>query len=353
MFWADFWDQVDGWLQKGDQLVIGGDWNELVTDDKFLQPFLSRNLLPAIQQKHGKNLPPTYKRGSRAIDEIFCSSTLQVVQAGYALFGSTRGDHRPLWIDITQQTALGVGLNKPEVLQPKRLRCKDPKVKEKYNFILHQEMDKHGAYHRVHRLLQTFHTPLTPWEEREYEKLYQIRENAMKKAEKECRKLKMGKYEWSPQLQRLRDKLKYMNLTLSRKKGCHVGARQLVTLSKKVKFNAVNWSINKLEKEIYETTGEFRKLRKHHVKERQAYLDTLASRIASTNNQKKLSVIKQLKHVETSRATYCKLAHINKKLSNLSISSVTVSDENVQKRELTDPVQLDEAFREENKQKYH
>ena len=199
-FWKDFWEQVDEWIDKGEQLVISGDWNERVTNDKFLQPFLDRNLLPAIQERHGKNLPPTYNRGRRPIDEIFCSSTLHIEAAGYAEFGSTKGDHRPLWIDISKATAIGTQLPIIGGRQSKRLRCKDPRIVEKYNFVLQEELQRHGAYHQAHRLLQSFHTPLTPKEQKEYEKLDKIRENAMRKAEKKCRKLCMGKYQWSPQM---------------------------------------------------------------------------------------------------------------------------------------------------------
>ena len=239
-FWEDFWEQIDNWIKKGDQLVIGGDWNETVTNKKFLQPFLDRDLYPAIQQLHGTDLPPTYNRGSKPIDEIFCSSTLQITKAGYTEFGNTKGDHRALWIDLTKSSALGTKLPIPAQAQAKRLRCKDPRIVQKYNYVLQEELQKHGVYHRTHRLLQSFHTPLTPWEQREFEKLDKIREKAMKKAERQCRKLRMGKYQWSPALQKIRDKLQYLNLSLSRKRNCHVGARVLINLSKKTNLNVTD-----------------------------------------------------------------------------------------------------------------
>ena len=352
-FWKDFWNQVDEWLEQGEQLVIGGDWNERVTKDKFLKPFLDRNLLPAIQQKHGKNLPPTYNRGRKPIDEIFCSSTLHIVSAGYSEFGSTKGDHRPLWIDISKATAIGTQLPIPGVNKPKRLRCKDPRIVERYNYALHEELQKHGVYHRVHRLLQSFHTPLTPKEEREYEKLDQLRAEAMKKAERKCRKLKMGKYQWSPQLQEIRDKIKYLTLSLSRKRGCYVGARVLINLSKKVHMNVAHWAVEKLEKEIYDTTGEFRKMRKHHVEIRKSYLDDLATTLAKHKKVKKSAVVKQLQHLEDQRATFRKLAYVNKKMENLSTAYVTVKNTNGEKIQLTDPQEMDEAICSENRNKYH
>ena len=93
VFWADFWKQIDQWLEEWEKLVIGGDWNEEVTKNKFLQPFLDRSLIPAIQHRHGTNLPATYKRGSCPIDKIFCSSTIKITQAGYGVIGDTKGNH--------------------------------------------------------------------------------------------------------------------------------------------------------------------------------------------------------------------------------------------------------------------
>ena len=36
VFWEDFWTQVDKWIEDGNQLIIGGDWNSNVTSPKFL-----------------------------------------------------------------------------------------------------------------------------------------------------------------------------------------------------------------------------------------------------------------------------------------------------------------------------
>ena len=129
-------------------------------------------------------MPPTYTRGRRPIDEIFVSTTLEVVQAGYGEFGTMAGDHGPIWIDISKHTAIGTQLPTPAHRIPKRLRCKDPRLVEKYNFILHQELDKNGVFHQAHRLLQQFHTPLLISEEKEFEKLDKLREKAMRYAEK-------------------------------------------------------------------------------------------------------------------------------------------------------------------------
>ncbi len=48
IFWKDLWEQIDNWREAGDQIVMGGDWNSDVREEKFLQQFRSRNLIPSI-----------------------------------------------------------------------------------------------------------------------------------------------------------------------------------------------------------------------------------------------------------------------------------------------------------------
>ena len=59
----------------------------------------------------------------------------------------------------------------------------------------------------------------------------------MKKAEKSCRKLKMGNIAWSPKIQMVRTTIEYIKLTIRRKKGKKVSARYLIRLSQKVGMN--------------------------------------------------------------------------------------------------------------------
>ena len=133
---------------------------------------------------------------------IFCSSPLQIVSVGYAKFGSTKGDHRLLWIDISKVTSIGSQLPMSSTRTTKQL-CNDPWIVKQYNNVLKEELQCHAMYHRAHRLLESFHEPLTQKEEKEYKKLDKIREKvrekAMKKVKEKCRKLWVGKYQWSPQ----------------------------------------------------------------------------------------------------------------------------------------------------------
>ena len=82
VFWQDFWEQIDHWIEDGDQLIIGGDWNSNVSTYVFLKDFIKRELIPVNSSRHGNELPPTYNNGSYAIDEVFVTKSLEVKGSG-------------------------------------------------------------------------------------------------------------------------------------------------------------------------------------------------------------------------------------------------------------------------------
>lgn len=87
VFWKDFWAQIDEWLENGEQLVIGGDWNADVTKP-WIGEFKKRLLLPVITEKNKVDIPSTHNNGSYAIDEVFASATLGIKAAGFLEFGT-------------------------------------------------------------------------------------------------------------------------------------------------------------------------------------------------------------------------------------------------------------------------
>ena len=136
VFWEDFWEQIDKWRAQGDQLVIGGDWNEDIREEEFLKPFLERRLVPTNFVRHGPDLPATHNAGKLPIDEIFVSETLEYKKCGYLEHGHSSGDHRALWVDITYTSALGDKLPTLTTFEARKLKCHDPRIVERYNTLL-------------------------------------------------------------------------------------------------------------------------------------------------------------------------------------------------------------------------
>ena len=223
-FWKDFWKQIDDWKEKGEQLVICGDWNCDVRKKIFRKDFDDRQLIPCNITKHGENGPGTYSRGSKPIDEIFVSSTLQIVQCGYLAHGEAAGDHRPIWVDFTKVSAFGSKLQDTPSYQARRLKCNDPRIVDRYNRLLLQELRDQKMFSRLEELYKNFTVPLSNAQILELEQLDTIRFNAMVKAEQGCRKLRMGDVNWSPKLQHCIDTLRYLKLSLKRRTNYRVSA---------------------------------------------------------------------------------------------------------------------------------
>lgn len=90
-------------------------------------------LMDCVLEKHERNnAPPTYNRGSKPIDGMFCSTSLQVTACGYLPFGHFPSDHRGVWVDITYGSAFGHHI--PKCIQPaaRRLKCNDPRIAAKW-----------------------------------------------------------------------------------------------------------------------------------------------------------------------------------------------------------------------------
>lgn len=353
-YWNDFWQDIDSWLEAGEQLIICGDWNVDVRSKNFLRPFRERNLIPSITNKHGNSGPGTHNRGSDPIDEIFISQTLQVTKAGYLAHGEGIGDHRAIWIDITKASALGEKLPELPSYRARRLKCHDPRTVKRYNKLLEDYLRKYGVFDRIYDLSSRVTNPLTEKDIVELEKLDKIREKCMLLSEAKCRKLKMGGVHWSPILQQARNLIEYYTLSLSRKRGAKVGARYLCRLSKKVDVDASNFSITKLEEKVNEAHSQYKAVKKKHVELRQTFLENLADAQEEAGQGKKATLLRNLMALEMQRNLFRKLRRLRKgPANNLSTTSVTVRNIDGTTSDILDKEAIEEAIIDANRQKYH
>ena len=351
-FWSDLWKQIDGWLGKGEQLIIGGDWNTDVTKEKFLQQFSKRNLIPTTSTRHGKQLPETHNNGSKPIDEIFISSTLQITAAGYLEHGSAMSDHRPIWVDLTRDTVLGVKATKAPTYEARRLKTNDPRIVDNYISTLKEILVSYNFESRSKHLFETMHYPLTKEQQLEYEELDAIRIEAAKEAEAKCRKLKMGQIQWSPKIQGAMDRIRYYCLSKRRFLGRKVSASILYRLAKKTGCNAIGLTEEELNKQIDNSFKYYKTLRKKNEKLRENHLAALAAALEKKGKGKKAKIVKGLVATEKQRELFRKLKFVHEKNKDLSTKYVTVNTPQG-KVIITDKQEMEKAIINENKDKYH
>ena len=313
-FWEDFWSAIDGWRSKGEQLVVCGDWNENVYVANLRKQFRDRNMHPAATGRHRSIAPPTYNKGRHPIDEIFVSGGLTITASGFLDHGVNEGDHCAIWVEITKESSIGLNPPKIHSIQARRLKTKDPNVVKKYNTILEEEFEKYNIYGRALDLYNQYADKLTIPQQQEYNQLDYLREKAMNKAERKCRKLHMGALPWSPALQHARNMIQYLKLTLRRKKGRRVSAWYLMRLSRKVGVNCENVSKTKLAKLLYEAIQVYKATKKDASKHREKFLEYLAAALEKEGQGKKANIVRNLRKIEEQRTTFRRLRHLSKSL---------------------------------------
>ena len=91
------------WHEKGDQLVVLGDFNSDVRSlewETYFNEFgMHEALMDYTRQSH--LAPETKNTGSKPIDGIFISKSMMVKAGGYSGYDEMGSDHRYLWLDLS------------------------------------------------------------------------------------------------------------------------------------------------------------------------------------------------------------------------------------------------------------
>jgi exonuclease III len=151
-FWTDLATEVLVCQQKGEQVVLLGDWNTDSQDKTFVKWKKRLGLIDPLERRHGKKGPSTFNRGKRVIDSILVSSMLQTLDCGYLSFGLLPGDHRGIWLDITKNSFIGYRAPAIPSFAARRLKLDDPRVTSRYLTILEDELVEARVFPRLRKL---------------------------------------------------------------------------------------------------------------------------------------------------------------------------------------------------------
>ena len=352
-FWNDLAKAIVSWQVAGEQLVVMGDWNDDVVGENLTLWMNTFGLREAITSLHGKAPPPTYHRGSHAIDGIFISASIKVSRAGYLGFGEIPGDHRGIWIDVPQKSILGYKMADIPTAQARRLKLNDPRVVRRYQELLDSYLSAHRLYHRLQRLRSTATSgePLTPEQATEYEELDKIRETGMKIAARKCRKLKMGGRQWSPTLQKARDTILMWTLIRRRMKKCKVGARRILRLKRKLGIANTQLTMEEVEDKLRVAYKRYKVCKKNHAALRRNFLEELAQAKADAGNQRMASVLKSMQQVEETRRTFRRIRYSTKQRQS-GTTKIHVQGRG-RLKEVTKKEEMEKYIIEENEKKFH
>ena len=97
----------------------------------------------------GRQVGPTYFRGSKPIDAVWATSDLQVAGACIMPAGYGIGDHRLFVIDFVTSSLIGLSPKRIVRPQARRLNCKIPGAVQAYNKRLEEKISRHRLIQRV------------------------------------------------------------------------------------------------------------------------------------------------------------------------------------------------------------
>jgi hypothetical protein len=215
---------VEQCLSNGEQLVLGIDANEDIRVGPFSQRMMEVGLVEICTYKHGKEGPPTYARGTTPIDALYMSQNLLGSACGYLPIPC---DHRILWINIDIFDALGRSIPLSASRPQQRLVLQDPRVVHKYVSTLTGIFEKEKFLQRLQSLQGRMEKGVSDTMLLEYNKLDKIHLTGIKRADKQCRHLKMGQVPFSLLLVMAWNKLKAWKLLIKKLKGGRVDSRFL------------------------------------------------------------------------------------------------------------------------------
>ena len=352
-FWLDLGEQIIKWHAEGEQLVIGGDWNEDIQKPMFMEWMHTVGLKDSVTSIHQGQAPATYHRGRDPIDGIFISNTMSPSRAGYLGFGEIPGDHRGIWVDIPNSEILGYNMNDISTPQARRLKLDDPRVVRRYLELLEGSFRKEKVYQKTKKLIQMMHSQVDVSKlKKEYDTLDSIRYSCMMKAEEKCRKLKCGGILWSPKLQNARDSILFWTLIFKKRKKCLVSSRRILRLKKKLGItDELGLSDVQVREKIGESYTEYKTLRSQAADLRLTYQEALAQARAEKEGGDAVSQLRALQDREQMRTKYRRIGCSLKQGKQSTTKIHVKTPEGF--IEITQMLTMEDYIMRENEEKFH
>ena len=325
LFWTDLLHDAKQWRDEGDLLIIGGDFNEDTQSPQVERWFNKIGMVNVFG--NGRPVPPTYSGGSKPIDGVFISRTIQVEATGMLGFGEgITSDHRCLWIDIDPRV---IGCRKQAETVParaRRLQHRNPRTVQRYLSKWREISNSTNLPGRVCDLYDEVNR--NGWSAnsaRVYEQLDLERIQGMLEAEQRCRKLPMGKVPWTPSVSIARARIRFWKLLQSRKKGRKVSSRMLQRTREAAGIQTGTCSIKEIERELKSAFEEYWTIKRQGHQRRDQWLHQMAEAL-SENGGSKTTHIKILRTREAQRRTAAAIRSVRNKLVNTTIRKVTPAE---------------------------
>jgi exonuclease III/sulfur relay (sulfurtransferase) DsrC/TusE family protein len=347
---------VQGWLEQGDTMILMGDFNKEVRTGPTVQALKQLGLVDHLVSQHTTEVL-TFARGTTTIDTILTLQEIIVTKCGYSRSPS---DHLCVWLDIRAQQ-LFEQIQQPVPSHVRRLQCGDPRTVNRYIQSLWKEIQKHNIHEEYAQILED--SQLRPIkQQRKWEQLDKKLLKLRLKAEKKCRRLKMGKVSWSPELAQNKITLKYWCLAKRTMMGKSIDRKFFRRIANAANLpERVQEDSEQIQAFINIYTNIIKQYKKSHVKKRETWLEGLASALAaeeasnSTDMElKRLKHIKQLHQREQQRQSARTIRHaVASDNNHQQLNHIVFDDEEGNKITMHDKLLMERQLILENKKRFN
>ncbi|CAJ1948193.1 unnamed protein product [Cylindrotheca closterium] len=290
----DLVDLIKQWKVEGCEILLGLDANKDVSynsPSSFRQEMRSEGLTKAILRRLQGPYPATTQSRTTdtPIDGIFVTDGVRVRAGGYLDFQQyLKSDHRGLWIDIDLEATLEA----PPVtssFQPRWLTLADGRSVDRYIKAAEAGYRHFRLPQRLTQLAEDILVQdgyLTANQKARFNTIHRQAYEIRRKAERNCRKLSMGKVHWSPQMQQKWDRLHLYQLLILGHKQVRTSSRKVRRLLKKTGLSDA-WKLSKadLQAKWYHEHQAYKDVKRKRA--HQWRLEYLETRLAAVQSAKK------------------------------------------------------------------
>ena len=174
-------------------------------------------LVDVLLEQHQGDIPATYTRGTKRLDYVFVTPKVMAsverssMLPFHALFG---GDHRAILIDFNAKLLFGDESYEIQRQRARGLRLHDPRIANKYLETLVTQLEYHKVFEKAEVLKDRSDSGVWVQEAcvREYIKIDNILTDSVRYADRMVAKRYSTCYEWSPELIRSVNAVRYWEL---------------------------------------------------------------------------------------------------------------------------------------------
>jgi len=312
--------------ETGDQVVLGGDFNEVMSENSGIHQLASVcGLIDVFSQRFETvTRPATFKGGSNRLDYVLLSPTLvpYIKASGYEPY-DYRGvfsDHRAMYLDFASDLLFGDQPIPLASLSQRDFRANDPEAVRKYIESKYAELLNHNILERLSLLeeMQDHNPDFVERIDRDMERAAIIATKTVKSYKR---------FPWSPQLSKAWAVIHYYKICLSqiRRPEVNLGASIIKWRSQNPGLpDDAPGTEAAAKQRIREAYRSLQRIRQQASEHRRQHLDHKADVYAALGDTNKERILERMRNAESLHRAFNKLRNIRNPERSTGLTSIQV-----------------------------